>query len=179
MKIINKILNDVLIIKFDKIVIDSIETISISDTDLKELGINEKFIQDNFIKSYMGTLRGLHYQIEYPQAKLIQVLSGSILDFVVDLRNGSKTFKKSASFHINSEDSTLIYIPIGFAHGFYVTSETADILYKVDKYRSPKHERTLIWSDPLLEIVLPDNQNNPILSDKDSIGKYLNEIETF
>lgn len=144
---------------------------------LREAGFDATFVQDNFSRSAQGTLRGLHYQIEQTQGKLVWVVRGAILDVVVDLRRSSPTFGKSFSVELTDENFRQIYVPPGFAHGFFVLSETADVFYKCTDFYAPQHERTLLWNDPALEIAWPTS--DPILSDKDRVGVPLAEAETF
>lgn len=128
------------------------------------------FVQDNFLHSQQGVIRGLHYQVEpVAQAKLVSVISGSIFDVVVDLRRDSPTFGKWLGLELNSADHTMVWIPTGFAHGFLVLSEFADVSYKATDYYSPAHERCLRWDDPNLGIAWPLS-GAPIISAKDQQG---------
>ena len=140
-----------------------------------EAGITEPFVQDNQSHSKKGVLRGLHYQVENAQGKLVRVVNGEIFDVVVDLRPGSKTFGKWTGVQLSAADHRMIWIPKGFAHGFYTLSETSDVAYKVTDFYAPKNERTLLWSDPEVGIRWP-LRGEPILSDKDRAGQYLKEI---
>lgn len=144
----------------------------------EEAGIREHFVQDNFSHSTAGILRGLHYQIERPQAKLVSVIQGEILDVCVDLRKSSPMFGKSFQIQLKAEDHRQLFVPVGFAHGFYVLSDEADFTYKCSDYYSPENERCLLWNDPALGI---DWQitSEPILSEKDQRGLPLNESEIF
>ncbi|QDT43548.1 dTDP-4-dehydrorhamnose 3,5-epimerase [Gimesia alba] len=144
----------------------------------QEAGINETFVQDNFSHSSGGILRGLHYQIKRPQAKLVFVIQGEILDVCVDLRKNSPTFGKSFQIKLTAENHQQLFVPAGFAHGFYVLSPQADFMYKCSDYYFPEYERTLLWNDPALEIDWPLN-GEPILSEKDQMGRPLNESEIF
>ena len=137
-----------------------------------------KFVQDNQSKSIKNVLRGMHYQIKYPQGKLIRVLNGSIYDVVIDLRRKSESFGKWYGLEISSSNAKQIWIPPGFAHGFLVTSDTAEILYKTTEYWKPKFERTLIWSDPNININWPLS-DTPILSERDSNGTLFVSTELF
>jgi dTDP-4-dehydrorhamnose 3,5-epimerase len=130
-----------------------------------ELGIAGPFVQDNHSKSVKGTLRGLHYQIEQPQAKLCRVVQGAVLDVAVDIRRGSPWFGKFVSTILSAENKQQIYIPEGFAHGYLVLSETAEFLYKCSNFYSPEFERGVLWNDP--EIAINWNVENPLLSAKD------------
>jgi len=131
-----------------------------------EIGINATFVQDNLSRSKKGVLRGLHYQLRHPQAKLVYVLSGEIFDVVVDIRRGSPTFGRWEGVILSSENRRQIYIPEGFAHGFCVLSETADVVYKCTDFFVPGDDYGIIWSDPEINIDWP--VKDPILSEKDS-----------
>jgi len=131
----------------------------------KESGINRVFFQDNLSFSMQGTLRGLHYQIKHPQAKLVQALTGEIFDVVVDIRPGSSTFGKWAGVHLSDQNRRQVLIPEGFAHGFCVLSETAHFLYKCTDFYAPHDEGGIIWSDPDIGIDWP--VKDPIISKKD------------
>jgi dTDP-4-dehydrorhamnose 3,5-epimerase len=141
-----------------------------------EAGITERFLQDNQSHSGRGVLRGLHYQVENEQAKLIRVLRGKIFDVVVDLRRESKTFGKWAGMQLDAAEMKAIWIPRGFAHGFYTLSETAEVCYKVTNFYTPQSERTLLWNDPQLGIRWP-LQGEPLLSEKDRSGHLLASLE--
>lgn len=133
------------------------------------------FVQDNLSRSCQGTLRGLHYQIVRPQGKLVQVISGTIFDVAVDLRRNSPTCGQWVGQHLDADTPMSLWIPPGFAHGFYVLSEMATVLYKCTDYYSPEYERTLHWADPELAIVWPLMENIPlILSDKDRQAPFIN-----
>jgi len=138
------------------------------------LGVDARFVQDNQSHSKKGVLRGLHYQIEQAQGKLVRVLQGEIFDVAVDLRPASRTFGQWTGAWLSSGTHRMLWIPKGFAHGFYTTSKTADVLYKVTDYYSPEHERTLIWNDPDVAVEWP-LAGEPILSDKDRAGRLLRE----
>jgi dTDP-4-dehydrorhamnose 3,5-epimerase len=144
---------------------------------LKAAGLDVTFVQDNYSQSAQGTLRGLHYQISQTQGKLVWVVRGAIRDVVVDLRKSSPMFGKSFSVELSEDNFRQIYVPPGFAHGFFVQSEKADVFYKCTDFYAPKHERTLLWNDPALDITWPST--NPILSDKDRCGTPFAEAETF
>lgn len=143
-----------------------------------EAGIAAEFVQDNISRSCRGTLRGLHFQKEHPQAKLVQALSGRIFDVAVDLRRKSPHFGKWVAAELSDENHRQIYIPPGFAHGFCVLSDTADLFYKCTDYYYPQHERTLLWNDPSVGIRWP-LEVDPILSDKDRRGTALAGLECF
>ncbi len=143
-----------------------------------DVGIAAEFVQDNVSRSRRGTLRGLHFQIRHPQGKLVQALSGRIVDVAVDLRRNSPTFGKWTAVELSDENHRQIYVPPGFAHGFCVLSESADIFYKCTDYYYPEHERTLLWNDPAVGIRWP-LEVEPILSEKDRRGTPLASIECF
>jgi dTDP-4-dehydrorhamnose 3,5-epimerase len=140
-----------------------------------ELGIATTFVQDNQSHSRKNVLRGLHYQVEQAQDRLVRVLYGEIFDVAVDLRVGSPTFGKWIGIQLSSSTNRMIWIPKGFAHGFYTCSETAGVLYKVTEFYAPKHERTLLWKDPDVGIDWPFS-GEPILSDKDRAGHSLKDL---
>ena len=138
-------------------------------------GINEEFVQDNHSFSIKNTLRGLHYQIKpFEQSKLVRCISGEIMDVAVDIRKGSKTYGKYISVTLSSENKNMLYIPKGFAHGFLVTSDYAEVIYKVDNYYSRNHERGIIWNDETIGIRWPID--NPIISEKDRSWPKLQDI---
>ena len=141
-------------------------------------GIAAKFVQDNHSRSVKNTVRGLHYQIQQPQGKLVRVVAGEIFDVVVDLRRSSPTFGRWSGHHLSAENKNMLWIPAGFAHGFAVLSDSADFLYKTTDYWAPQHERTLLWNDPELAIAWP-LAGEPILAAKDSAGQRLSEAEVF
>lgn len=144
----------------------------------RDAGIAAEFVQDNFSRSSKGTLRGLHYQIQHPQGKLVQVLRGKILDVVVDLRKSSPSFGRWLSFELSDETCRQVFVPPGCAHGFCVLSESADFTYKCTDYYFPEYERTLLWNDPALGIEWPLTQE-PLLSPKDRAGIPLDRAEVF
>lgn len=131
-----------------------------------ELGIFDAFVQDNHSRSSRGTLRGLHYQLHHPQAKLCRVVEGEALDVAVDIRLGSPHFGKWASVILSAKTQNQIYIPSGFAHGFLALSESVQFLYKCSDFYNPADEHGILWNDPSLRI--PWNVPNPIVSEKDS-----------
>lgn len=145
---------------------------------LDKLGIDADFVQDNHSRSQRNVLRGLHYQIERAQGKLVRVTSGEVYDVAVDLRRSSPTFGQSVSFTLSADDKRMAWIPPGFAHGFCVTSEWAEFLYKTTDYWSPAHERTLLWNDPALGIRWPLH-GEPLLAAKDKTGTPLAQAETY
>jgi len=143
-------------------------------------GISADFVQDNHSGSIRGSLRGLHYQIHQPQGKLVRVTAGEVYDVAVDLRRNSPTFGRWAACNLSAHVKNQLWIPPGFAHGFYVLSEWAEVLYKVTDYYAPQAERTLLWNDPILHINWPlVSQQPPILSAKDTAGKTLADAETY
>lgn len=135
------------------------------------------FVQDNLSRSRQGTLRGLHYQVEQPQGKLVQVISGSIFDVAVDLRRDSVSYGQWVGQHLNADSPMSLWIPPGFAHGFYVLSEMAAVLYKCTDYYSPDFERAINWADPSLNIPWPLMENSPLfLSDKDRQAPFMTSL---
>ncbi len=141
-------------------------------------GLNVDFVQDNHSRSAKGVLRGLHYQIQQAQGKLVRVVRGSVFDVAVDLRRSSPTFGQWVGVTLSEENNRQFWIPPGFAHGFLVTSDSADFLYKTTDYYAPEHERSLAWNDPNVGVVWPLD-GAPLLSAKDVAGKPLGECETF
>lgn len=141
-------------------------------------GLDVEFVQDNHSKSARGVLRGLHYQIQHPQGKLVRCTAGEVLDVVVDLRRSSPRFGQHMTALLSAENKRMLWVPPGFAHGFLVTSDAAEFLYKVTDYWHPEHERTLLWNDPALRIDWP-LQGEPVLSKKDAEGKTLATADTF
>ena len=179
MKIVSKLLSDILLLKPDKVISKGFDEISFSNMELAKVGISTKFVQENESQSGRNVLRGLHYQIQHPQGKLIRVVFGAIFDVVVDLRKSSDFFGRATSFELSAENGLLVWIPPGHAHGFYVTSEDAIVIYSVTDYRFPEFERTLLWSDSDLNIDWPFEVEKPILSEKDASGLLFKEIEVF
>lgn len=141
-------------------------------------GAKVRFVQDNQSYSVKGVLRGLHYQIQQPQGKLVRAIQGEIFDVAVDLRQRSPTFGKWTGVKLSAENKKQVWIPEGLAHGFLVLSETADVLYKVTDYYAPQHERTLLWNDPRIGIAWPTD-HAPILSAKDRSALPLDKAEVF
>lgn len=141
-------------------------------------GLDMEFVQDNHSSSRRGVLRGLHYQIRQPQGKLVRVTAGDVFDVAVDLRRSSSTFGKAVTFQLDAASKRMAWIPPGFAHGFLVTSDQAEFVYKTTDFYAPQHERTLLWNDPALGIRWP-LQGEPTLADKDRRGTPLNSAETF
>jgi len=144
-----------------------------------EAGIPFDFVQDNHSRSELGVLRGLHYQVQQPQGKLVRVVSGEIFDVAVDIRKSSPTFGKWFGDFLSAENKKMLWVPPGFAHGFYVTSLTTEVLYKTTDYYAPQWERSIFWNDPIINIAWPTNGTTPLLSPKDEAGKFLNEAEIF
>jgi dTDP-4-dehydrorhamnose 3,5-epimerase len=143
-------------------------------------GIPGPFVQENHSRSRRGVLRGLHYQLRANQGKLVRAVTGTVFDVAVDLRRSSPSFGRWVGLYISGEDRDLIWIPPGFAHGMYVLSESADVLYKMTDYYAPEWERTLLWSDPTLGIEWPlIDGAPPILSPKDRQGVPLAGAEVF
>ena len=144
----------------------------------EQTGANANFVQDNHSKSAKGVLRGLHYQIQQPQGKLVRVVAGEVFDVAVDIRKHSPTFGQWVGVILSAENKRQLWIPEGFAHGFMVTSESAEFLYKTTDYYAPEYERGILWNDPAIGIQWP-LQGEPILSNKDKAGKLLSEAEVF
>jgi dTDP-4-dehydrorhamnose 3,5-epimerase len=145
---------------------------------LASISLDVDFVQDNHSKSQRGVLRGLHYQIQHPQGKLVRVVAGEVFDVAVDLRQSSPTFGQWVGFTLSAENKWLAWIPPGFAHGFVVTSETAEFLYKTTDYYFPEHERSLLWNDPAVGIDWPLT-GEPQLAKKDAAGLFLSDCEVF
>jgi len=144
----------------------------------ESLGIGARFVQDNQSRSGRNVLRGLHYQIRQPQGKLVRVVAGEIFDVAVDLRRSSKTFGRSVSMRLDAASHRMAWIPPGFAHGFCVLGEGAEVLYKTTDHYAPEHDRTLLWNDPALGIAWPLS-GEPVLSDKDRRGVPLAQADTY
>jgi len=142
------------------------------------IGGDITFMQDNHSRSTKGVLRGLHYQLNEPQAKLVRVVKGSVFDVAVDVRRSSPTFGQWYGVELSEDNKRMLWIPEGFAHGFQVISETADVLYKASSFYAPEHERCILWSDPTIGIQWPD-PINPLLSNKDEQGVSLEQAEVF
>lgn len=143
-----------------------------------EHGIDASFVQDNHSHSVRHVVRGLHYQIRQPQGKLVRCAVGAIWDVAVDLRRSSRTFGRSLGMRLDAESHAMAWIPPGFAHGFLVLSDEAEVLYKTTDYYAPQHERTLLWNDPALAIAWPLS-GEPVLSDKDRRGVPLAQADSF
>lgn len=145
---------------------------------MTEAGIPDDFVQDNHSRSAKGVLRGLHYQIQNTQGKLVRVISGSVYDVAVDLRKSSPTFGQWVGMELSAENKRMAWIPPGFAHGFLVTSAAAEFLYKTTDYWTPQFERSLLWNDPALGITWPV-EGEPTLAAKDAAGLPLAQCEVF
>jgi dTDP-4-dehydrorhamnose 3,5-epimerase len=141
-------------------------------------GIDIEFVQDNHSRSARNVLRGLHYQIRQPQAKLVRVTAGEIWDVAVDLRASSATFGKWVASTLDAKSARCLWIPAGFAHGFLVVSDAAEVQYKTTDYYAPEHERTLLWNDPALAIPWP-LRGEPVMTDRDRRGAPLAAAERF
>jgi len=144
-----------------------------------ELGNTIHFVQDNHSKSAQGTLRGLHYQIKHPQGKFVRVIQGKIYDAVVDMRQSSKTFGQWEGVILSEYNRRSLWVPPGFAHGFYVISDIAEIIYKCTDYYAPEHERCLIWHDPEVGIKWPFHDTEVLISDKDASGLTFAQSEYY
>lgn len=152
---------------------------SFNQTRFEEaIGKSVQFVQDNHSRSVKNVLRGLHYQIQQPQGKLVRVVQGEVFDVAVDLRKSSDTFGQWVGELLSAENKRQLWVPEGFAHGFVVLSETAEFLYKTTNYYAPAHERSVLWNDVKLNIQWPAGIA-PILSTKDAQGKQFNDAEVF
>jgi dTDP-4-dehydrorhamnose 3,5-epimerase len=142
-------------------------------------GHDVDFVQDNHSRSAKNVLRGLHYQIQQPQGKLVRVVQGTVFDVTVDIRRSSPTFGQYVAVELSAENKRMFWLPEGFAHGFVVLSDTAEFLYKTTDYYAPEHERCIAWNDPDIGIQWPFLQGEPILSAKDQLAKPLMQAELF
>lgn len=145
-------------------------------------GLDVDFVQDNHSRSAQGVLRGLHYQIQQPQGKLVRVVAGAVFDVAVDIRASSSTFGQWVGVELSADNQKMIWVPPGFAHGFLVLSEYAEFLYKTTDYYAPAYERAIVWNDPQIGIVWPLPQGSadtPLLSVKDRAGAHLQGAEVF
>ncbi len=145
----------------------------------EKTGITSEFVQDNHSRSVQGVLRGLHYQIQQTQGKLLRVIAGEIFDVAVDMRKSSPNFGEWVGCILSAENKRQFWVPPGFAHGFLVTSDIAEVLYKTTDYYAPNYERSLLWNDPDVGIDWPLNGITPILSVKDQEGQPLKTAEFF
>jgi dTDP-4-dehydrorhamnose 3,5-epimerase len=150
-----------------------------NEATFAKLGVGGKFVQDNHSRSSKGILRGLHYQLQQTQGKLVRVLHGEVYDVAVDLRKSSSTFGKYVGVLLNDENKRMFWVPPGFAHGFVVLSESADFLYKCTDFYAPQFERSLLWNDPALGIDWQLKGMKPSLSAKDEAGLPLAQCEVF
>lgn len=142
-------------------------------------GQNVQFVQDNHSRSARHVLRGLHYQIQQPQGKLVRVVAGEVWDIAVDIRKHSPTFGKWEGIHLSADNKRMLWIPPGFAHGFVVLSEFAEFLYKTTDYWAPEHERSILWNDPELAVDWRLGGETPLLSAKDQAGQLFRDAEVF
>ena len=140
-------------------------------------GLDVDFVQDNHSRSSRGVLRGLHYQIHHAQGKLVRVIAGEVYDVAVDLRRASPTFGRHVAVTLSADNARMLWVPAGFAHGFCVTSDSADFLYKTTDYWHAEHERTLLWNDPALGVDWP--VRDPVIAAKDAAGTPLARAETY
>jgi dTDP-4-dehydrorhamnose 3,5-epimerase len=146
----------------------------------REANLPTNFVQDNHSRSRQGTLRGLHYQIRQPQGKLVRCILGEIFDVAVDIRRGSPTFGKWVAATLSAENKHMLWVPSGFAHGFYVVSDFAEVTYKTTDFYAPQWERSILWNDPAIGISWPIPAGQPpLLSPKDEQGKLLVDAEVF
>jgi dTDP-4-dehydrorhamnose 3,5-epimerase len=143
-----------------------------------DAGVNAHFVQDNHSRSSKGVLRGLHYQIRQPQGKLVRVIAGEVFDVAVDIRRSSPTFGRWVGVELTARDRNVLWVPPGFAHGFLVLGEHAEVLYKTTDFYAPEHERTIAWDDPAMAIGWPLD-GPPVLSAKDRGGVALRDAELF
>ena len=141
-------------------------------------GLTVNFVQDNHSRSAQGVLRGLHYQLQQPQGKLVRVVRGAVFDVAVDIRRSSPTYGKWVGVELSEDNHKQLWVPAGFAHGFLVLSESADFLYKTTDYYAPAHERCIVWNDPDIDIRWPAIVDSPRLSNKDLQGLKFKEAET-
>ena len=141
-------------------------------------GIREDFVQDNHSRSVKGTLRGLHYQIRQPQGKLVRAIRGRILDVAVDVRRSSPSFGRWVGVELTEDNRRMLWVPVGFAHGFLVTSDVAEVFYKTTAFYAPEHERAVIWNDPAIGIDWPVD-GAPIMSARDANAPLLEHAELF
>lgn len=147
---------------------------------LRACGLDAAFVQDNFSRSARGVLRGMHYQTDRPQGKLVRVIEGSVFDVAVDLRRSSPTFGRWAGAALSAENARAMWIPPGFAHGFYVTSEHASVLYKCTEHYAPMNEHTLSWNDASVGVEWPlQGADGPLLSARDRTAAVLSQVPTF
>ena len=152
---------------------------SFNQKDFREFtGIKSIFVQENTVRSKKNVLRGLHFQVQKPQAKLVQVVQGQIFDVAVDIRKSSPSFGKWVGFILTGDNRNQLWVPEGFAHGYVVLSDVADVIYRVTDYYSPAYERVVAWDDPTIAISWPID-SEPILSMKDSTAENLSKLELY
>lgn len=149
-----------------------------NEREFERAGIRARFIQDNHSRSTKGVLRGLHYQIRQPQGKLVRVVAGEIFDVAIDIRRSSPNFGRWQGVRLSADSHNMVWVPVGFAHGFCVLSEVAEVLYKTTDFYAPEHERSILWNDPDVGIEWPV-AGAPTLSPKDAAGMRLREAEVF
>ena len=146
----------------------------------EQVGVADTFVQDNHSKSAKGVLRGLHYQIQSAQGKLVRVVAGEVYDVAVDIRKSSPTFGHHVGVYLSAENQKMFWVPKGFAHGFIALTEGAEFLYKTTDYWAKEHERSIVWNDPALGISWPlDRVPIPLVNEKDQAGALLANAETF
>lgn len=145
--------------------------------EFAKAGIDAEFVQDNHSRSTRGVLRGLHYQIDHAQGKLVRVIHGEVFDVAVDLRRSSPRFGRHVAMRLSAANRRMLFIPPGFAHGFLVVSDVAEFLYKTTDYWYPEHERTLLWNDPALAIAWP--VPSPTVAPKDAAGRPLADADSY
>jgi dTDP-4-dehydrorhamnose 3,5-epimerase len=150
------------------------------DSEFRETVADVTFVQDNHSRSGKGVLRGLHYQIRHPQGKLVRVISGEVFDVAVDIRKNSPDFGRWTGAVLSAENKEMLWVPPGFAHGFYVMSDYAEFVYKCTQYYAPEHERVILWNDPAIGIDWPlSGRGLPLLSPRDETGVLLKNAEVF
>jgi dTDP-4-dehydrorhamnose 3,5-epimerase len=149
-----------------------------NEREFERAGIHARFVQDNHSRSAKGVLRGLHYQVRQPQGKLVRVTEGEIFDVAVDIRRSSPTFGKWEGAHLSAQSRNMLWVPVGFAHGFCVLSEFAEVLYKATDFYAAEHERCILWNDADIKIDWPLS-GAPRLSAKDAAGVRLRDAEVF
>ena len=149
-----------------------------NESEFERAGIRARFVQDNHSRSGKGVLRGLHYQLRRPQGKLVRVIEGEIFDVAVDVRRSSPTFGEWAGARLSAQTKNMLWVPAGFAHGFCVLSDFAEVLYKATDFYAPEHERSIAWNDPEIGIDWPLS-GAPTLSPKDAAGLRLRDAEVF
>jgi dTDP-4-dehydrorhamnose 3,5-epimerase len=149
-----------------------------NEREFERAGIKARFVQDNHSHSEKGVLRGLHYQVRQAQGKLIRVIQGEIFDVAADIRRGSPTFGKWQGARLSAQAKNMLWVPVGFAHGFCVLSDFAEVLYKTTDFYAPEHERSIAWNDPEIGIEWPLS-GAPLLSPKDAAGLRLRDAELF